>query len=218
MRKADAQQLMTQIEEAWIVLAGLTRRWICLIDGKPLTVSNVSKDIDAGYGPAAGGMAKGYKFFAIWPSGPLPLAWGLGPMNVGEPTMARLLIEDLPGSGYLIGDSIYDSNVLYDLAHAANHQLVAPKKRKRSGLGRQYQSPYRLRCIELLKHRFGKALFHVRRQIERDFGNLTSFGGGLTCLPAWVRRFPRVRNWVHAKLLINAARWFRNHPQVNALA
>jgi hypothetical protein len=36
-------------------------------------------------------------------------------------------------------------------------------------------------------------------------------------LPPWVRRFPRVRNWVNAKLLINAARWFRNHPEVPAL-
>ena len=53
---------------------------------------------------------------------------------------------------------------------------------------------------------------------ERDFGNLVSFGGGLACLPAWVRRFPRVRNWTNAKLLVNAARWFRNHPESPALA
>jgi hypothetical protein len=34
-----------------------------------------------------------------------------------------------------------------------------------------------------------------------------SFGGGLTsALPAFVRRLHRVRLWVHAKLLINAAR------------
>ncbi len=68
-----------------------------------------------------------------------------------------------------------------------------------------------------MKTEFGKKLYRFRRQIERDFGNLFSFGGGLTRLPPWVRRFPRVRNWVNAKLLINAARWFRNHPEVPAL-
>ena len=69
-----------------------------------------------------------------------------------------------------------------------------------------------------MKHSFSQSLYRFRRQIERDFGNLVSFGGGLTCLPAWVRRFTRVRNWVQAKLLVNAARWFKNHPDVLALA
>lgn len=218
MRKAEAQELMTQIEQTWIALSGIAQMWIRVIDGKPLTVSGVSKDADAGYGRAAGGKAKGYKLYAVWCSGPLPLAWGLARINVAEETMARRLIPDLPGSGYLLGDPIYDSNVLFDLAHAADHQLLAPKRVKGSGLGHKRHSPYRLRCIELMKHRFGKAVFRCRRQIERDFGNLTSFGGGLVCLPAWVRRFTRVRNWVHGKLLVNAARWLRNHPEVNALA
>jgi hypothetical protein len=218
MRQAEAQELMTRIEHTWITLVGLAARWIRVIDGKPLTVSGVSKDQDAGYGRAAGGKAKGYKLFAIWASGPLPLAWGLARINTAETTMARQLIPDLPGSGYLLGDALYDSNALFDLAHQADHQLLTPKRMKHSGLGHHRHSPYRLRSIELMKHRFGKVLFRFRRQIERDFGNLTSFGGGLVCLPAWVRRFPRVRNWVHGKLLVNAARWFHNHPMMNALA
>jgi len=37
-------------------------------------------------------------------------------------------------------------------------------------------------------------------------GNLTSFGGGLSPLPAWVRHQDRVWLWVSAKLLINGAR------------
>lgn len=219
MRRAESQELMTQIERTWIVLTGVAQMWIRVIDGKPLTVSGVSKDADAGYGRAAGGKAKGYKLYAVWPSsGPLPVAWGLAPINAAEETMARHLIRDLPGSGYLLGDSIYDSNALYELAHESDHQLLAPKRVKGSGLGHKRHSPYRLRCIELLKRRFGKGLYRFRRQIERDFGNLTSFGGGLACLPPWVRRFTRVRNWVHAKLLVNAARWIRNHPDVHAFA
>ena len=52
---------------------------------------------------------------------------------------------------------------------------------------------------------FGHELFRQRRQIEIRFGNLCSFGGGLTCLPPWVRTLPRVRLYVAAKILIRAA-------------
>lgn len=218
LRRPDAQRLMVEIEQTWLAATGVYALWIRMIDGKPLGVSGVSKDADAGYGRGAGGMQKGYKLHAVWASGPLPLAWGLAPMNVSEKTMARLLIATLPGSGYLLGDAEFDCNALFDIAHQTDHQLLAPKRQKQHGLGHRPQSPYRLRCIELMKHPFGKQLHRFRRQIEREFGNLTSFGGGLTCLPAWVRRFPRVRNWVHAKLLVNAARWFHNHPHVNAFA
>jgi hypothetical protein len=218
MRRDDVQQLMTAIEDAWLGVVGTALKLIRMIDGKPLSVSGVSKDADAAYGRGAGGMQNGYKFYAVGATGPLPLAWALAPMNVSEKTMARQLIPSLPGGGYLLGDPEYDCNALYDLAHAANHQLLAPKRQKQHGLGHRRQSPYRLRSIELMSTTFGKRLYRFRRQIERDFGNLTSFGGGLTCLPPWVRRFPRVRNWLHAKLLINAARWFLKHPDVNALA
>ena len=119
----------------------------------------------------------------------------------------QLFIPTLPGEGYLLGDPEYDCNPLYDLAHDAGHQLLAPKRQKHHGLGHRRQSPNRLRSIELMKQSFGKSLYRFRRQIERDFGNLVSFGGGLTCLRAWVHRFTRVRNWVQAELLVNAAHW-----------
>ncbi len=218
MRRSDAEQLMSEIEQTFLGLVGVAQAWIRMIDGKPLAVSGVTKDQDAGYGRGAGGMQKGYKLYAVWATGPLPLAWGLAPMNRSEKTMARQLIPTLPGEGYLLADPEYDSNALYDLAHDAGHQLLAPKRRKNQGLGHRRQSPNRLRSIELMKHSFGQSLYRFRRQIERDFGNLVSFGGGLTCLPAWVRRFTRVRNWVQAKLLVNAARWFKHHPHVLALA
>jgi hypothetical protein len=211
MRSAEVQQLMTEMENAWLAMLGVGTALIRMIDGKPLPISGVTKDGDARYGRGAGGMQKGYKFYAVWGGGPLPLAWGLAPMNKSEKTMARQLIPTLPGGGYLLGDPEYDSNALYDLSAAANHQLLVPKRKKHGGLGHGRHSPYRLRSIALMKQRFGKELYRFRRQIERDFGNLTSFGGGLTCLPAWVRRFTRVRNWLNAKLLINAARWIANH-------
>ena len=218
MRHADVQQLMTEVEATWLAMGPVSFWWVRIIDAKGLVISGISKDADAGYGRCARGMGKGYKFFAVWGNGPLPSAWALGPMNKSEKMMARELIPSLPGSGYLVGDTEYDSNVLYDLANEAGYQLVV-RKRKSKGLGHIRQSPYRLRSLELLKKPFGKALFRFRRQIERDFGGLTNFGGGLAPLQAWVRRFPRVRNWVHAKLLINAVRWFQLHqPAALALA
>lgn len=218
MRRSESQQLMTEMENIWLAAMNVSTLLIKTIDGKPLSISGVTKDIDAGYGRGAGGMQKGYKLFAIWSSGLLPLAWALGPMNKSEKAMARELIPTLPGGGYLLGDPEYDSNPLHELAEQQGHQLLTPKRQKQHGVGHRKQSPSRLRSIELMKHSFGKAVYRFRRQIERNFGNLTSFGGGLTCLPAWVRRFTRVRNWVQAKLLINAARWLRKHPQKLAVA
>ena len=144
----------------------------------------------------------------------MPVAWALAPLNVSEHKIAKELIKSLPPGGYLLADGHLDSNTLYDLAHEYGYQLLSPRRRSRKGgLGHTYQSMYRLRSIELLKSKFGKSVYSFRGQIERDFGNLTSFGGGLTCLPPWVRRFPRVCNWVHAKLLVNAARWICNSSQ-----
>jgi hypothetical protein len=211
MRTAAVGQLMTEMEYTWMAISGACLWWIRVIDGKPLAVSGVTKDADAGYGRGAGGMQKGYKVHAIWGGGPLPLAWGVAPMNVSEKVMARHLLHELPGEGYLLGDTEFDSNALYELAHEAGYQLLTRKRQKQHGVGHRRQSPYRLRSIELLKTKFGKRIYRFRRQIERDFGELTSFGGGLMCLPAWARRLPRVVNWIHAKLLINAARWLKLH-------
>ncbi len=218
MRDSAAQVLMTEIENTWLALVGFNRFVNCIIDGKPLAVSNVTKDRDARYGRGAGGMQKGYKLCAVWTDGPLPMAWTLAPMNCSEKTSAGYLIPSVPGAGYLLGDTESDSNRLYNLAHEIGYQLLAAKRQKHRPVGHRPQSPYRLRSIELLKTVFGKAIYKYRKQIERDFGNLVSFGGGLQCLPPWARRITRVRNWVHAKLLVNAARWFRNHPELTAVA
>jgi hypothetical protein len=209
MRKPETVALLLAVEEHLLSLISVGCCWLRVIDAKPLAVSNVSKDPDAGYGHGAGCQQKGYKFYAVWGAGPLPVAWALAPMNASEKTMARHLIPTLPGAGYLLGDKQYDVAGLYDLAAEADYQLVAEKtkSRGRGGLGHRAQSPHRLRSIELLKKRFGRALYRQRRAIEAHFGILTSFGGGLAPLPAWVRRFRRVRNWVHAKLLIAGVRW-----------
>jgi len=188
------------------------------IDGKPLPVGGYSADRDARWGEACRGLARGYKLYAVWAAGcPVPLAWDVRPMDVPEPTVARRLVPQLGGygAGYLAGDGMYDSNPLHALAAAAGHQLVAPRRRPGAGLGHRRHTPGRLRSIQLLEGggAFGRALRHARDAVERCFGNLTGFGGGLQPLPAWVRRPWRVRLWVQAKLLVNAARITRNQRE-----
>lgn len=53
---------------------------------------------------------------------------------------------------------------------------------------------------------FGEPLIGMRANIERDYGTLTSFAGGLAPLPAWVRHETRVWFWTSAKMIINAVR------------
>jgi len=221
LRGPQAVELMVAVEQHLLALVMTGNFLVHVIDGKSLAVSGVSKDPDVGYGRGAGCMQRGYKFHAVWGVGPMPVAWALAPINVSEKTMARHLIGSLPGGGYLLADKQYDANPLYDLAAQAGFQLVAKKMsdRGRGGLGHRRQSRGRLRSIELLKTSFGRALFKQRNSIESHFGTWTSFGGGLSPLPAWVRRFTRVRNWVHAKILIAGGRWLVSHaPQKLAFA
>jgi hypothetical protein len=181
-------------------------RLLKCIDAKPLPVGGASKDPDAHWGRGTRTAIKGYKLFALWGLGPVPLAWEVRSADCSESTEADRLIPHLGGGGYLLGDAIYDCNRLYDLAMSHEHQLIAEPKRPGRGLGHCYQSPHRLRGLELLASPFGQALYAARDDIERDFGHLTSFGGGLTGLPSWVRRLGRVGMWVEAKLIINGIR------------
>ena len=126
-------------------------------------------------------------------------------MNVSEENMAAEMFLELKGSGgYLLGDKLYDSNRLHDIAASVGHQLIAARKRNGKGIGHHRHSPARLRSIELLQGTFGRDLYDLRRNIEHNFGNLTNFGGGLSPLPSWVRRLSRVRLWVGGKLILNA--------------
>lgn len=186
---------------------------VAWLDGKPLPIGGNTQDPDSRYGRAAGCYAQGYKLHTVWSTRPVPEAWEVTPMNTSEKTVARELIGRLNHGGYLLGDGNYDTNALYDAAGRQGYQFVARcRKCRRPGSGKHYQSPYRRRGLALRTSAFGKSLYRTRGQIERHYGNATSFGGGLAPLPAWVRGLERVRTWVWAKLLINAVRILRLHP------
>ncbi len=209
MRHSDVQWLLEAISQELAVPVE-DESLVKVVDGKPLPVGGATKDPDARWGRAASSGGKGYKLFAIWGRGPVPIAWRVAPMSTSEENMAAEMLPELSGSGgYVLGDKLYDSNRLHDIAGASGHQLIAAK-RCGKGLGHHRHSPYRLRSLELLQTKFGRDLYRMRPSIERQFGNLTNFGGGLSPLPSWVRRLRRVRQWVHAKIIIRALKHAQN--------
>jgi hypothetical protein len=211
LRSATIDVLLIEIERTLLMLWVVVEPRVLMVDGKPLTVGGGSKDADATWGRAAGGLAKGYKLHAVWGDGPLPIAWALSGMHVSERRMAAKLLSDLPGEGHVLGDKQYDANYLYEAAAKSDYQLLAPQQRPGRALGHRRHSPHRLRGLEMLRTVVGKDLYRRRCHIEHRFAHLTTFVGGLGPLPFWVRRFHRVRSWVHSKLLINAIHKLKLH-------
>jgi hypothetical protein len=205
LRSVAVGVLMRQLAQT---LRGLVPpRLLAILDGKPLPVGGASHDPDAQNGHGAGKIAKGYKLHAIWGRRPMPEAFAIEPLNISETKEAERLLPELAGGGgYLLGDGEYDANPVFEAAGLAGYQLLAPRENPNAGLGHRTQSPFRLRSIAVLAGAFGQELYQLRSAIERDFGQATSFGGGLGPLPAWVRRSHRVWRWVCAKLLINGVR------------
>ena len=181
-------------------------QFLALIDGKPLPIGGSGHDPEARCGRGAGMWAKGYKLYAIWDGRPVPETYRVYSMNINEDKVAEEMMPDLTGGGYILGDGEYDANGVFDAAGAAGYQMLAPREDPDAGLGHQYQSPYRRRCVELMRSAFGQTVWALRRRIEQTFGVLASFGGGLAPLPSWVRHLKRVWLWVSAKLVINGVR------------
>lgn len=206
-RRADTVGLGLFWRLLEVALRGTTAQGVLsLLDGKPLPIGGYSKDREARWGYAAGGFAKGYKLHAIWSNHCLPEAWDVVPMNVAEPAVAEQLLRQVAEGGYLLADGNYDTNPLHDSAGQRGYQLLAQDRRKNAGKGHRWQSPFRQRGLALRQTSFGRELLGQRAAIERAFGHATIFAGGLSPLPAWVRRQRRVRTWVWSKLFINATR------------
>ena len=200
LRTDPVQQLMKKLEQQlqWKLPASLCR-WI---DAKPLPISPCSKDKQAGFGPAAGSMAKGYKLYTIADRMQGFLVWTVRPMNHAECTVGHELIEKLNGKGYLVGDRAYDVNKLYDLANAKSIQLITPQRKKNAiGFGHRRHSPHRMRAMSFKDSPAGQALLTSRDNIDRMYGQLTNLGFGLSPLPNWVRTRLRVEMWVRGKLI-----------------
>jgi Transposase DDE domain len=207
LRTPSVVALLDALERRVTAPAGPGRFW--MVDGKPLPIGGCSKGRQAGYGKAAGGKAKGYRLHALVGSDGSVAAWRVAPMNTDERVMAERLLKAAPPEvvGYVVGDANYDSNKLHRVCDAhGNRQLVTPRRYgPGKGTGHRKQTAGRLRSMALTEGpfpAFAGRLRLDRAAIERRFANLTNWGGGLACLPAWVRTHRRVRRWVQAKLTL----------------
>jgi hypothetical protein len=221
LRTLSLWLLLEQVFYRLLAVTAATELCLCRrVDSKPLAVGGYSKDRDARRGYATGGMCKGYKIFGCWcKQSIVPEAVVLGAMNESDPAGTTHLIDRIGqlhaggpvgAGGYVLGDSTDDTNALHEHLGLRGFQLLAPRRisNRGGGLGTHGHSPYRLRCIELLEGpgEFGRSVYRLRGQVERDYGNLGSFGGGLQPLPNFVRRPRRVALWVLVKLIINGIR------------
>ena len=207
LRSQRLQVLLKRLEEK-VLASDISSNLVWSVDGKPLPISGHSQDRQAGYGRAVGGKAKGYKLHAIIGKNGAVAHWRLAPMNKDERVMAGRMLKQTKIQGYLLADGNYDSNKLHQLCD--NHgdlQLVSPRRYgPNRGFGHRKQTQGRLRSVQILEHHdaaFGKKLFQIRKTIERYFGNLTNWAGGLTHLPPWIRTYQRVYRWVQTKIIIN---------------
>lgn len=188
---------------------------VVVMDGKPLPVSSNTRDPDARSGRGVGGFARGYKVHVILGlESQAVRAVRICSMNESESTQAHRMLRHTKtkfGRGcLLLGDTAFDSHRLYEAAQRRGLRLVAPRRDVGCPISSCSCHPHRVESVyltELEETGFYQRELKPRRDaIERFFSRLTCAGGGLTTLPPWVRRRHRVRAWVTAKLVINAAR------------
>lgn len=203
-RFACARAILHQI----LTAPAHAERFSCL-DGKALVINDYSTDPDARNGIASGKFHFGYKLHARGSHSGFLVEYRLTPLNEGEPSTARELLNHLPPGSLVLADANYDSWRLYDAVRQRDGRLLTRLKgRARLARTLEGMGPARREAIWAWDHRptLCEQAMHRRDQIERHFAHLTSFGGGLGPLPAWVRRLSRVRLWVDAKIAIYHAR------------
>jgi len=173
------------------------------IDSRPLCVGGSSTDRDARIGWGAGRMAKGYKLHVIVQNSGRLDALAVLPMNRNDTSAAPALLEAMGISrGYLIGDTAYDADRLYDMAAVRGMQLVATPRVRKKGLGHKRHSPHRLRGLSIAQSPEGHRMLRDRFFIDRQFGTWGNIAGGLWGLPNFVRHLETVRRWVVTKIML----------------
>jgi hypothetical protein len=182
---------------------------VAFFDGKPLVVSEYSKDPDAKIGYADGRMRRGYKLHGFVTQDGWVAGFQTHSLNVGEPNTACSLLDVVNPGTLILADGNYDSGPLYQaIADRKSMLLTRLRSTKRSEKQLKQVCAARRAAIILWQDHAEvcEQTMKARDEVERIFGALTSFGGGLAPLPAWVRRLPRVRRWVTAKIIIYHAR------------
>jgi len=187
-------------------LAGtLDQPGFLMIDGRSFAVGKYTTDSDAAVGYAKDGFVHGYKLHAIATLDGRFTHFQVQPLNVAEQKVAYELIHLARPRGILLGDRGYDSRRLSEFTLRHGALLFTPLPKNAGGGHHRYCAP-RAAVKKIWDCGAGQEIIKKRNAIERYFGQLSAFGGGLAPLPAWVRRLPRVRRWITAKIIIYHAR------------
>jgi hypothetical protein len=171
-----------------------------VIDGKPLLVSDYSRDPDAKDGRAMRRFARGYKLHAVIDAQGVVQSFDVLSLNVQERKAARDLLRDTPTTVRRVyGDGNYDSGVLHKQLDATGVKLYTPLINNYAG---PRSHPRRRRLAHIMNTELGDRIANAREHVERQFGLMGNLGFGLKGLPNWVRRHHRVFRWVSCKLLL----------------
>lgn len=173
---------------------------VAMIDGKPLLVSDYSRDPDAKNGRAMRHFGRGYKLHAVVDSNGVVDAFDILSLNVQERKAARSLLVD--ASAFVrrvFGDGNYDSGPLHKHLEPTGLKLYTPLINNYAG---PRSHPRRRRLARIMNSEVGTRIALARDHIERQFGLMGNLGFGLKGLPNWVRRHHRVHRWVSCKLLL----------------
>ena len=206
LNSTAVQALLRQLENHLRGLPSDSLLGCWLLDAKPLVVSPYSKDKSARWGWAYDGKARGYKLFALTDLRGKVVAWQTRSMNEAEPVVAKTLLQHTDRPGYVLADSIHDSQSLHECAASRELQLIAPRKLPGGNIGRRARHPSRLRAITMLEGcltDFGPTMYARRTEIERRFSRLASSKVGLDHLPPFIRTPRRVHLWVQGKIILD---------------
>lgn len=190
---------------------------VSYMDGKPLTVSPVSKDPDARSGHITGGFAKGYKLHAVISQNRKIIIWSVMPLNVAEQSVALEMCQYLPPGNSLslmLADSNYDSAPLHKTLDQSDRRLLTPlKAQQRVKEGQHHpvtlrqMGPQRREAIEVHKDHPDLVTYVLKeRNNAEGVFSVLSMALNVSRPPAYVRRLERVRRWTGAKIILYNAR------------
>ena len=178
-------------------------------DGKALPVGPHSADPAAASGYGAGRVGRGYRLHALATDDGRIREFRVTAMRNSEAAVSLRMARVIPRKVVVLADGAYDNRYLYRAVQRRGSHLLTqlrghsqhPSRLRGMGYARREALETWTNHASLCRQAMAR-----RKQIERIFGSLCSYGGGLAPLPAWVRRLTRVRRWVTAKLMIYHAR------------
>jgi len=198
LKQERLQRMMQRVHQA--IMARFQIEKVAIIDGKPLLVSDVSKDWDATNGRGTRGMSRGYKLHCVISPRGVVEAFEVQPLNVNERVPARRLCQQLPPQvRRVLADGGYDSGPLHESLRSSGVKLYTPILNNYAG---PRSHPRRRILLRLLQTPLWPRIKSLRDHVERPLAWMGNVGFGIKGLPNWVRRLRRVTHWISGKIML----------------